>query len=432
MLLEQRVGGARVVQTEARFAEFGSSIPPTWAQISGGLTPSGKIINAATVVTIPTIVGGVHFMSAAVAALPVIVYRGLGEEKTPQYESWQYVLLETFPGLYTDPFQLKFDINYCLETCGNAFVLKVKDPKSGQVVELILLDPDRVAIRNDKGEKKFDIRVDRNHVFKGATPNEIMHVKMLPKAGSLFTGTCGLQLITGRLGVEMSSTEWEGRFFQNDATPPLVITLGEDAGVDEMKEAYESWMQTHGGAVNAGKPAVIAGGAKIEKLGFNLNEAQMDALHNFNVMEFARAMNMPLSLFIPPHTKPASAEDEALLLSTFYLGPRLRRIESAINSDPDFFAYNDMWCRFDERQMMRANTVAMATAFHNYLQDGALVPDEVRAELGYGPLPELPMGDEAIKNPGKIPQITPVGGAPNDVGLDQQVVNAVEGKGSDE
>lgn len=400
--------------------------------LNGNISPTGRLISPNIAITVPTIVGGFQLISGCVAALPINVYKDLGDKKKPQYDVWQYVLLETFPGLQTDPYQLKFDINWCLEGHGNCFILKVKDPKTKLPTELIVLDPERVQIRNENGEKKFDIKVDMQHVFKGATVNEILHIKNLPKAGTMFTGTSGLKLITARLGVEVSTTEWEGRFFSNNATPPIVITLGEDAGVDEMKEAYDSWMVAHAGVYNAGRPAILAGGAQIKQLGLTSNEIQLIESHTFNVMEFARAMNMPLSFFIPPHTKPASAEDEALLLTTFYLGPRLRRIESAFNSDPDFFAYNELWMRFDERAMLRANTIAESTANHNYVQDGVLLPDEVRAELGYDPLPPMMTPEEAMKAPGKIPQITPVGGAPNDISKDTALVADVKAADTDE
>lgn len=428
MLLEKRTGGN--IAVEAR-TDFGSSVPPTWAMLQGNLAPDGRIVTPNVALTVPTIVGALQLVAAAAAQLPIQVFDGTPGEKDPVYDTWQYNLLEVYPSPYSDPFQFKFDVNWCIENCGNAFILKVKDKKNIPT-ELIVLDPEMVRIRNDNGEKVFDVRTHENVEFKGATVNDILHIKNIPKIGSMFTGTCGLKLIAARIGNELSATEWEGRLFQNDATPPLVITLGEDAGVDEMREAYSSWMSTHAGVYNAGRPAVIGGGAKIDKIGFNMQELQMIEAHSYNVLEFARALNVPLSMFVPPHTRPQAAEDEALVFNTFYMGPRYRRIESAINSDPDFFAFNTMFCRFDERAMVRANMVAMSTAYHNYVQDGVLVPDEVRAELGYQPHEPLMPPDVAAKNPGKIPQITPVGGAPNPGLLDNNASLVADVKEGDQ
>lgn len=423
MLLEKRNGG--VVAVEAR-SEFGSSVPPTWAMMQGNLAPDGRAITPSVALTVPTILGAFQLVCSSAAQLPIQVFDGTPGTKAPIYDCWQYHLLDTFPGPYTDPFQLKYDINWCLETSGNAFILKVKN-KKGIPEELIILDPERVRIRNDNGEKVFDIKTDKNTEFKGATINEILHIKNMPKHGTMYTGTSGIKLIAQRIGNEISATEWEGRTFMNDATPPLVITLGEDVGVDEMREAYDSWMATHGGTYNAGKPAILGGGAKVEKIGYNMQELQMIEAHNYNVLEFCRACNVPLTMFVPPHTRPQGAEDEALMFNTFYMGPRYRRVESAFNSDPDFFAFNKYYMRFDERAMVRADMVSMSTAYHNYVQDGVLVPDEVRAEIGYQELEPLMSPEEAAQKPGKIPQLTPVGGAPNpDLALDQAVTKGVK------
>lgn len=431
MIIESRTGANRLV--EAR-SDFGSSVPPTWAMMSGNLAPDGRIVTSNVAVSIPTVVGALTLISGSAASLPIQIFDGTPGDKEPIYDAWQYTILESYPGPDTDPFQFKFDVFWCLEAFGNAFILKSKN-KKGIPEELIVLDPERVRIRNDNGTKVFDIRVGDNQEFRGATANEILHIKNLPKHGSMFTGTCGLKLIAARLGAELSATEWEGRTFMNNAQPPVAIILGDDAGVDEMKEAYDSWMVSHAGTYNAGKPAVLSGGATIEKLGYNMQEMQMIDAHNFNVLDICRAMNVPLTMFIPPHTKPQGAEDEALVFNTFYMGPRYRRVESAFNSDPDFFAFEKLYMRFDERSMVRTSVLSQAAAFHDYVQDGVLVPDEVRAELGYMPLEPLMSPEDASNNPGKIPQLTPVGGAPNpslskDLLLTKQVNESNDNSGS--
>ena len=45
------------------------------------------------------------------------------------------------------------------------------------------------------------------------------------------------------------------------------------------------------------------------------------------------------------------------------------------------------------------------------IQDGTKLVDEIRAEHGDSPLPPVP--DDWTQSPGKVPQITTVGGAPN-------------------
>jgi hypothetical protein len=68
---------------------------------------------------------------------------------------------------------------------------------------------------------------------------------------------------------------------------------------------------------------------------------------------------------------------------------------------PEFFA--------DE--FIRVDAATKAQVRHWDVQSGVLLPDEARADVGREPLPPLP--DDPAKEPGKVPQVTPVGGAPN-------------------
>jgi hypothetical protein len=86
------------------------------------------------------------------------------------------------------------------------------------------------------------------------------------------------------------------------------------------------------------------------------------------------------------------------------LGPRLARIESALNADGDLFGPGDIFAAFDVSDVVRGDLRSEDTVAHQQIQDGRLLVDEWRAARGF---PDLPGGL------GKIPQITPVGGAPN-------------------
>jgi hypothetical protein len=63
--------------------------------------------------------------------------------------------------------------------------------------------------------------------------------------------------------------------------------------------------------------------------------------------------------------------------------------------------------------LLKLDPKVKADVQHQQVQDGLRLVDELRALDGYGPLPPIP--DDWAKEPGKVPQITPVGGAPNPV-----------------
>ena len=98
---------------------------------------------------------------------------------------------------------------------------------------------------------------------------------------------------------------------------------------------------------------------------------------------------------------PLSPEHEMTRWMKIGLIPRLTRIESAIYSDPDFFGATARdYPQFDTSRSIRGDAATEALIMHNRVQDGTVLVDEARAELG---LPELPNGA------GKIPVINPAG-----------------------
>ncbi len=90
----------------------------------------------------------------------------------------------------------------------------------------------------------------------------------------------------------------------------------------------------------------------------------------------------------------------------FGLGPELERIESTLAADDDLFPSQgrSIYPQFDTEGFVRGDIGTEATVMQGFVQAGILTPDEARALKGYPPHP---------KGVGAIPQITPVGGAPN-------------------
>jgi hypothetical protein len=91
----------------------------------------------------------------------------------------------------------------------------------------------------------------------------------------------------------------------------------------------------------------------------------------------------------------------------------LRRIELALAADLDLFANTDVYPQFTTDDLLRADALTQAQVEHYQIQDGSLLPDEARAKRGQTPLPPIP--EDPSQTPGMVPQVTPVGGAPNPV-----------------
>jgi phage portal protein BeeE len=105
-----------------------------------------------------------------------------------------------------------------------------------------------------------------------------------------------------------------------------------------------------------------------------------------------------------PNSKPISPEHEMQRWMYTGLGPRLARIESAINADPDLFGAGADYAGFDTADVIRGDLTTEADIAIRKVQAGIWLADEARSRDSLGPLPD---------GAGQIVQITPVGGAPN-------------------
>jgi hypothetical protein len=115
---------------------------------------------------------------------------------------------------------------------------------------------------------------------------------------------------------------------------------------------------------------------------------------------------------------PISPEHEARRWVEYGLVPRLERLEASFRRDPAMFGPGaSVYPMFDNPDPVRGDRITEDTIRHQKVQRGTLLIDEDRALDG---LPPLPGGI------GQIPQITPVGGAPNSVPVAPQVPDVEE------
>jgi HK97 family phage portal protein len=134
----------------------------------------------------------------------------------------------------------------------------------------------------------------------------------------------------------------------------------------------------------------------------NLSDTTAIDAQKFSIFEVARMFNIPPTLMGAFESTFRPTADEADAFLKFCLGPRLRRIESALRADPDLFGGTDLYPEFKVDSLLRSATAERFTAYVAARQAGWLSANEIRELENY---PAVPDGDNV--------QQTPVGGAPN-------------------
>jgi HK97 family phage portal protein len=350
---------------------------------------------------LPAVGAAVRLISESIASLPCLVYEGSGPDRRKANDTTQWELLHERPSMDCTPFDLFSDIAACIETRGNAFLQKVRDAR-GRVVELIVIDPDAVRVYRsaDTREKTFDIQAGQTQ-YTGLTSTDILHVRGMTLRGGI-RGISPIELHRNSIAMSYAVQEYVGRYFQNDASPGLVIKIPGSLSNQQARQILEVFSANHAGLSNSHKPGILAGGADLEQVRVNLSDTTAIEAQRFGVFEVARMFNVPPTLLGAFESTFRATADEAAAFLKFCLGPRLRRIESALRADPDLFGGTDLYPEFKVDALLRSDTAERFNAYVAARQAGWLSANEIRELENY---PAVPDGDNV--------QQTPVGGAPN-------------------
>jgi HK97 family phage portal protein len=381
--------------------DFGTSYIPSYTQFMGA-SSSGINYTLQAAVGIPTIGACIRLIAETIGSLPLCVYEGELAKKRKALEAWQYELLYEQPNPDCSAFDFHSDIAASIETLGNAFVRKFKT--RGRVVALYVLDPTTVTVkRTDGNAKVFEIGVGGSKETLSAA--QVLHIRGF----TLYGGDVGMSPIQQHrlsLAAAIAGQSFQGSFYANDATPPSYISVPGLLTREQGLSMLQEWNARHQGPANKGNMAILYNGAEIKQMGMPLADAQWIETQERSDELAARIYLGPAASLMSsgPNSPSVKTEEETMRFLNFALRPRLARIEGAFKADLDLFATTDLYPEFHIDDLLRADAATRAEVQHKQVQSGVLLIDEARAEEGLPPLPD---------GLGQIPQITPVGGAPN-------------------
>ena len=385
------------------------TIPPAWSELSGGYTHAGVNVTMANTVGLPAVASAVRLLADTTALLPLYVYRGRQAGKRLADDTWQYRLLAELPGDgdFTS-YDLLSDISTCLELWGNAYLYKVK--AAGEVIALLVVDPSKVRIeRDDAGAKVFLVR-NENGQEDPFSSTTILHIRGFSVGGS-DTGLSPIALHRQRLGSLLAQDEYHGKFYRQGSMSGGILETDDEVSPEDGRELLAQYAAQATGLRNAHLPVLLQNGLKFNKTSISPKDAQFVESAQLNLLDVANIFRIPPSFLGVQQGEGSSFEQDNLRFYTLCMAPRLRRIEMALHRDPDLFPQRDLYPEFETKSLLRTDALTRAQVLHYEIQDGRTLVDEARAEEGKGPLP--PLSDDWTQTPGMVPQVTPVGGAPN-------------------
>jgi len=314
----------------------------------------------------------VRLISDVISTLPVDAYiSNGGQRESFPMPAW---LTDPEPDMSVtraDHFQM---VLVSLLIDGNAFVRKLRNPQTSEVVSLSVLAPHRVeVIRNDLGVIEY--RVD--HGKRIVSDMDMIHITELRKPGVL-RGVSRIETLRQTLGLSKALEDFSAQFFGTGSTVSGIIETPHEMTQDQAIELKNNWEREHKGLRKAYRPGILTGGAKFVKTTVDPDEAQMLGSREFSVEEIARIFR------IPPHllqsTKPgsmsyASVEENSKQFVTYTLLPYISKIEQAYSP----MLSGGAFMRFNVDGLLRANLTERFAAYSSATQAGFLSINDIHA-----------------------------------------------------
>lgn len=254
---------------------------------------------------------------------------------------------------------------------GNSYTRVFRD-RNGEVVNLVVLDPNTVEVKRDSiGRKTFII----GNEGKALTSDDIIHIIDLAEPGSL-VGISRVNKLKDALGVASALQAYAARFFGQGATTQGVIEFPGALTQEQAKNLVDGFDSRHRGWRKSHKTGVLSGGAKYNPTTVPNDQAQFLDSRRFAVEEMARAFNIPLHMMdVPGSNSFASVENNNLQFISHTLRPILEKIEwsySRLLPTPAAFI------KFNFNALLRGDLQSRMTAYSVGTQAGFMSVNDVR------------------------------------------------------
>ena len=265
---------------------------------------------------------------------------------------------------------------------GNAFVRVFRDPNTGDVLNLMTLDPMKVTVnRTAVGQKRFTYEGEG----KSLDSNQVLHITGSLLMPGQVRAASPVEKLKENLGLAAALENFAARFFGQGTHTQGVITYPGTLTQEQASNLSRSFDNAHKGYKRAHRTGVLSGGAQFQKTTANPDEAQMLDSRRLAVEDIARAYRVPLNM-IGLAEKGAqsynSNEQNAIAFVTHTLRPWIVKLEDAFSSLLPNKAYID----FNVSELLRGDFATRVAGYSSALQAGWMTINEVRKIEDFKPV----------------------------------------------
>ena len=354
-------------------------------------TYTGKIVSEVTAMNVSAFYAGVRLISETMGMLPVFIYRRLGGSAKEKFLGHPLQdILHTRPNKYQDSMQWHEMMTSHAIMWGNGYS-EIIPGRRGLADQLIPLNPQRMKVRLDEGQLKYDYLM-QNGEKKTYLQDYIFHLKGF---GYGFMGISLLTAMQETLGIALATEEHAGRYFGNAAVPSGIVEHPGTMSGPAQENFKKGFNEDYAGVTTHHKVMVLEEGMTWKQMSVSNRNSQFLESRKYHVNDIARWLRLPPHLIgdLEKATFDNITEQD-LEFVKYAMLPWIKRFEHAhqtqlIVAPQTFFAeYNlDALLRADYTTRMEGHAIG--------INNGIINPNEARELENRNPYP----GGEKFRTP---------------------------------
>jgi HK97 family phage portal protein len=268
---------------------------PVLAEWFGGSdTASGETVTPTTAMHEATVLSCVRYIGETMASLSLLLY--LLDQQDPRKKA-RATARPLYHRLHEQPnrFQSSFEwIDMLMQHVllrGN-FYNELVPSTDLPPFEIVPLHPDRVRpFWAPDGQRAYKYTPPPPLPPRVILQNEMFHLPFMPNDG--LTGVSVITHSRETIGRALAASKYGSATFKNGGRPGGVLTHPSKLSPGTKANLREDWQTNQGGAVNAGKTAILQEGMKYEPITLSPADAEWIATMGFNAKDVARIFKVP-------------------------------------------------------------------------------------------------------------------------------------------
>jgi HK97 family phage portal protein len=265
---------------------------------------------------------------------------------------------------------------------GNAFIRIFRDPITGQILSMMVLNPIKVSVsRRANGTKRY--------TYTGEDGKDLSSDDMLHITGSILMpgdirGKSTVDSLKENLGLSMSLESFAARFFGQGSVTNGVIEYPGALTAEQAENLSKSFDRQHKGYRRAHKTGILSGGATFKPTQVANDQAQMLDSRRLAVEDVARIFRVPSDMIGLNNGGQSynSVEMKMISFVTHTLRPWLAKLEDAFSALLPDTAY----LAFNTDDLLRGDYATRIEGYAKMLQNGVLSTNEVRRKENMRPI----------------------------------------------